>query len=146
MITMDWFSYFCGNVMHVSKWHEDFCGTGLVYCVSENVALPGCGYGRLRSLRVPPATWGVARGDGAGRARCWPESGSELHPFLVRTAKRGYLSAATSIQPIASWTWARFFFSIIFSLSFFYYYYLLFDILFSWQDWIDFEIIFISVV
>lgn len=90
----------------------------LVTVYSDNVAISSGSYG-LRggfSWFSPPEAWRVTRRDGPARAWAWPQSWPKpgLHPFLVRTDKPGYLSAATSIQPIASRTWARFFFLYIF--------------------------------
>lgn len=86
--------------------------------VCENVAVPSGGNGLRSGVRwvpSPPAARRAAR-DGPAGSRAgpqpWPEHG--FHSFLVRTDKPGYLSAATSIQPIASRTWARFIFFFIF--------------------------------
>lgn len=92
---------------------------GLLSCLlcSDNVAISSSGYGLRGGFGIPPPeARRFARRDGPAWTwpglESWPKPG--LHPFLVRTVKPGYLSAATSLQPIASRTWARFIFLYIF--------------------------------
>lgn len=104
------------------------CQIGLVWVkywsVCENVAVPSGGSdglcGGVRWVPPPPATRWTAWCDGltGPGVRAQPSPEPCLHAFLVRTDKPGYLSAATSIQPIASRTWARFIFSIFLILSY----------------------------